>query len=152
MFDAQGRLRNWWTPADFAHFEEAGARLAAQYDAYQPFPDLHVNGKLTLSENIADVAGIAAAHDGWRTSLGRAPRHRRSSASAASSSSSSPTPRTGGARSASRRCARPLITDGHAPGALPRVHRPQLDPWYSAFGVKHGQALYLAPEARVRVW
>jgi predicted metalloendopeptidase len=70
MFDSDGRLRNWWTPADFAKFEQSGTRLAAQFDAYRPFPDLHVNGKLTLSENIADVAGIAAAYDGWRASLG----------------------------------------------------------------------------------
>ena len=69
MFDAEGKLRNWWTEADFARFEASGARLAAQYDAYQPFPDVHVNGKQTLSENIADVAGIAAAFDAWKRSL-----------------------------------------------------------------------------------
>src|SRR5678815_5752088 len=59
QFDAEGRLANWWTPEDLAHFNEAGARLAAQYDAYEPLPGLHVNGKLPLSANIADVAGIS---------------------------------------------------------------------------------------------
>ena len=66
QFDAKGRLRNWWTPADLAHFRTAGEALAAQYDAYEPLPGLHVNGKLTLGENIADVAGLAAAYDAYR--------------------------------------------------------------------------------------
>ncbi|HZD45221.1 MAG TPA: M13 family metallopeptidase, partial [Acidobacteriaceae bacterium] len=61
-FDSKGSLRNWWTPADFKHFEAATAQLAAQYDTYKPFPDLSVNGKQTLAENIADVAGISAAY------------------------------------------------------------------------------------------
>jgi putative endopeptidase len=59
LFDASGRLHNWWTKEDFAHFQASSARLAAQYSAYRPFPDLAVNGKQTLSENIADVAGLS---------------------------------------------------------------------------------------------
>ena len=55
QFDADGRLRNWWTPADLAHFQAAGHALAAQFDAYQPFPDLTLNGEQMLSENIADM-------------------------------------------------------------------------------------------------
>jgi hypothetical protein len=51
----------WWTPEDLAHFKAASTRLVNQYNAYQPFPDLHVNGQLTLAENIADVAGLSAA-------------------------------------------------------------------------------------------
>jgi len=69
-FDSQGRVRNWWTAADLAHFNAATARLAAQYDTYRPFPDLPVNGQQTLAENIADVAGLSAAYDGYRASLG----------------------------------------------------------------------------------
>ncbi|HEU5337213.1 MAG TPA: M13 family metallopeptidase, partial [Terriglobales bacterium] len=68
-FDAEGRLRNWWTPADLAHFKKATQRLAEQYDAYEPFPGLHVNGQQTLAENIADVAGISAAYDGYHAAL-----------------------------------------------------------------------------------
>ena len=70
QFDATGRLANWWTPEDLAHFKAASAKLVAQYNAYQPFPDLHENGQLTLSENIADVAGLSASYDAYR-------RHRR---------------------------------------------------------------------------
>ncbi|MDB5366868.1 MAG: Metallopeptidase, partial [Rhodospirillales bacterium] len=66
LFDAKGKLDNWWTEADLKQFEAAGNRLAAQFDAYLPFPDAHVNGRLTLDENIADVAGLNAAYDAWK--------------------------------------------------------------------------------------
>src|SRR5262249_41457134 len=68
QFDAKGKLANWWTDADFAHFKDSAERLAKQYDAYAPFPDLHVKGHQTLSENIADVAGLSASFDAWRES------------------------------------------------------------------------------------
>ena len=68
-FDAEGRLRNWWTSADAAHFREASQALVRQYNGYRAFPDLMVNGELTLGENIADVAGLAAAYDAYRASL-----------------------------------------------------------------------------------
>ncbi|HEV7556414.1 MAG TPA: M13 family metallopeptidase, partial [Kofleriaceae bacterium] len=71
-FDAAGKLANWWTPEDFKHFKASGDVLAAQYDAYKPFPDLAVNGRQTLSENIADTAGLTVAYDAYRMSLGGA--------------------------------------------------------------------------------
>ena len=83
-FDSKGRVRNWWTPEDHAHFEQQAEKLEKQYDAYEPFPGVHVNGKQTIDENIADLGGIAAAYDGYRASLhgAEAPRtgwlHRRS--------------------------------------------------------------------------
>ncbi|MGH9597100.1 MAG: M13 family metallopeptidase, partial [Edaphobacter sp.] len=75
-FDSMGRVRNWWTPEDLAHFDAVTAALAAQYDTYAPFPDLHVNGRQTLGESIADVAGLAAAYDAFHASLtgGAAPK------------------------------------------------------------------------------
>jgi len=69
QFDASGKLANWWTPEDFAHFQKASQKLIAQYDSYHPFPDLSVNGRQTLSENIADIAGLSVAYDGYRLSL-----------------------------------------------------------------------------------
>src|SRR5207237_9289222 len=72
-FDSAGRLRNWWTPADLAHFQAAGTALARQYDTYSPFPGAHVNGTLTLGENIADLAGLAAAYDAYHASLAGRP-------------------------------------------------------------------------------
>ncbi len=72
-FDSKGRVRNWWTESDLEHFNAATAKLAAQYDTYKPFPDLSINGKQTLAENIADVAGIAASYDGYRAAHGGKP-------------------------------------------------------------------------------
>ena len=66
QFDAQGRLRDWWTKEDLAHFKAASSKLVAQFNAYKPFPDLAVNGNLTLSENLADLAGMGAAYDAYR--------------------------------------------------------------------------------------
>src|SRR6185503_17461679 len=69
LFDSTGRMRNWWKETDFAHFKASGEALAKQYDGYKPFPDLALNGHQVLSENIADVAGLAAAFDAYRASL-----------------------------------------------------------------------------------
>ena len=69
IYDAQGRLGNWWTPEDRAKYHEAAAKLAAQFDGYCPFADLCVNGKQVLNENIADLAGLLVAHDAYLLSL-----------------------------------------------------------------------------------
>ncbi len=151
QFDADGRLANWWTPEDMAHFQAAAKKLVAQYDAYEPLPGLHVNGQLTLSENIADVAGISAAYDGYRAAYASAPPP--------AIEGYSPDQRFYLAfGQVWRRKVRPetmrnqLITDGHAPGEYRADTVRNVDPWYAAFGVKPGQSLYLDPEARVRVW
>src|SRR6185436_6498223 len=69
LFDATGAMRNWWTPADFKNFQTQADTLARQFDQYEALPGLHVNGKLTLDENIADVAGLGAAYDAYKASL-----------------------------------------------------------------------------------
>jgi putative endopeptidase len=73
QFDARGALVDWLMAEDRARFEEAGRKLATPYDAYAPFPDVHVNGALTLSENIADLAGLTVAYNAWQTGLGGMP-------------------------------------------------------------------------------
>ena len=89
QFDAAGRLPELVDGRGPRRTSRAAAaRLVKQYDAYRPFPDLHVNGKLTLSENIADVAGLAAAYDAYRLSLGGKPAPGGRRASPATSSSS----------------------------------------------------------------
>jgi putative endopeptidase len=151
QFDAYGRLTNWWTPQDFAHFRAAADRLAAEFDAYQPLPDLHVNGKQTLSENIADVAGINAAYDGYRASLGG----KEAPAAQGYSGDQRFFIRFGQVwRSKYREqvLRRQLLTDGHAPAMYRADTVRNLDAWYQAFGVKPGQKLYLAPKDRVRIW
>ncbi|MCU0685665.1 MAG: M13 family metallopeptidase, partial [Polyangiaceae bacterium] len=144
LFDATGRLENWWTPADFAHFREAAAKLVKQYDAYRPFPDASVNGTLTLSENIADVAGLAVAYDAYRLSLHGQEAPARdgftgdqqffiSFAQKWRSKFREPTQR------------QRLLTDGHSPADYRALTVRNLDAWYAAFDVQPGQALFLTP-------
>jgi putative endopeptidase len=151
QFDAHGLLRNWWTPEDLAHFKASTAALAAQYSSYRPFPDLGVNGQQTLSENLADLAGLTASYDGYRAATaGRA-----MPADAAFTNDqlffiAFEQSWRGKMREASLR--QRLITDGHAPAQYRALTVRNLDAWYAAFNVKPGQALYLDPAARVRVW
>jgi predicted metalloendopeptidase len=151
LFDAQGRLRNWWQPDDFAHFSASGARLAAQFDTYKPFPDLHVNGEQTLGENIADVAGLNAAYDAYRLATQGAPPAELSGFNADQlfflSFAQSWRGKT---RDAALRAQ--VITDGHAPAQYRSYTVRNLDAWYAAFAVKPGETLYLQPDDRVRVW
>jgi putative endopeptidase len=151
LFDATGRLANWWTPEDLAHFEEAGKALVKQYDAYRPFPDLAVNGQLTLSENIADLAGLAAAYDGWKASLGGRP------APVVDGLTGDQQFFLGYAQAnqvkeREQTLRNQILTDGHSPEKYRVLTVRNLDAWYAAFGVQPGQALYLAPAQRVRVW
>ncbi|MGB7134080.1 MAG: M13 family metallopeptidase [Acidobacteriaceae bacterium] len=150
-FDSQGRVRNWWTPADLAHFRDVTARLAAQYDAYRPFPDVHVNGRQTLGEDIADVAGLIDSYDAYHASL-----HGR------------PAPLTQGltgdqefflafgqnwqqkAREAIRR--QQVVIDPHAPAQFRADTVRNVDGWYKTFDVQPGQTLYLAPLERIHIW
>jgi endothelin-converting enzyme/putative endopeptidase len=148
-FDSKGRVRNWWTPEDLKHFESAAAKLAAQYDTYRPFPDLAINGKQTLAESIADLAGLSAAYDGYKASGQVAP------------------PVDGftsdqqffigfgqnwGEKVRDGALRQQVMTDGHPPGEYRADTARNIDAWYSAFDVKSGEKMYLAPEERVRIW
>ncbi len=151
MFDAGGRLDNWWSAEDLAHFKESAEQLVKQYDGYRPFPDLAVNGKLTISENIADVAGIAAAYDAYRLSL------RGQEAPVVQGLTGDQQFFLSFAQYWRQKIREPalrqrIVTDGHAPAEYRADAVRNIDAWYEAFGVKPGQALYLAPADRVRVW
>ena len=150
-FDASGKYENWWTKDDFAHFKQQGAALVKQYDAYKPFPDLAVNGTQTLSENIADVAGLAAAYDAYRSSLGgkEAPTWEGLTGDQQFFLSFAQVWRTKIREPAQRQR---MLTDGHPPAEYRADTVRNQDAWYTAFGVKPGEKLYLAPDARVRVW
>jgi putative endopeptidase len=151
LFDASGKLQNWWTKEDFAHFEAAGQRLVEQFNAYHPFPDISVNGRQTLSENIADAAGLADSLDAWRLSLhgGAAPSEEGFGAEQLFFLSYGQTWRRKVREPALRR---QVVTDGHAPAEYRADTVRNLDPWYDAFKVVPGQKLYLARPDRVRVW
>ena len=151
LFDETGRLANWWTPEDFKSFEAACAALAAQYDQYRPFPDAAVNGKLTLGENIADVAGLSTAYDAYTLSRGGKPP--------VTLEGMTPDQRfflgfaqafRAKARDAALRNS--LMTNVHSPGQYRTETVRNLDAWYAAFDVKPGQGRYLPPNKRVHVW
>jgi putative endopeptidase len=150
-FDSKGRVRNWWTPADLAHFEASTAKLVAQYDAYKPFPDLALKGKQTLAENIADVAGIAAAYDGYKASLaGQEPLVQGSFSGDQQFFIAYSQSWTEKAREDSLR--QQVLTDGHSPAQYRALTVRNIDAWYDAFNVQPGEQLYLGPSDRVRIW
>jgi predicted metalloendopeptidase len=151
LFDAEGRLRNWWTKSDFEHFTASAQALIRQFNAYRPFPDLPVNGKLTISENIADVAGLAAAYDAYRISQGgrEAPAWRGLTGDQQFFVAFAQSWRTKFREAALRQR---IVIDGHAPAEYRADAVRNLEGWYGAFPVMPGQKLYLAPKDRVRVW
>jgi predicted metalloendopeptidase len=150
-FGPHGELINWWTKADMDHFTAAGDQLAKQYDGYQPFPDLAVNGKLTLGENIADLGGLNASHDAWLATL-----HGKPAAMQAGFTGEqqfflgyAEVWRTKTREAALRR---QILTNEHAPGQYRADNVRNVDAWYKAFDVKPGEKLYLSPENRVHIW
>jgi putative endopeptidase len=150
--DAHGVLRDWWAPSDAARYEQQTDQLVAQYNGFEPTPGAHVNGELTLGENIADLAGLRVAYDAYHLSLGgeEAPvidgltGDQRFFLAYAASWKQTCRPET----------ERLLLeSDSHSPSKY-RVNGVvrNMDEWYSAFDVKEGDALYLAPDQRVRIW
>ncbi|HET9450279.1 MAG TPA: M13 family metallopeptidase [Aggregicoccus sp.] len=151
QFAADGKLANWWTKEDAEKFKAAGQQLVEQYNAYRPLPDMAVNGELTLGENIADLGGISASYDGYRRSLGG------QEAPELDGFSGDQRFFLGFAQVWRNKYREPLLrqillTDGHSPGEQRAATVRNVDAWYRAFDVKPGQALYLAPEQRVRMW
>jgi putative endopeptidase len=150
-FDSKGRVRNWWKSADLAHFEAATAKLAAQYDTYKPFPDIQVNGKQTLGENIADLAGLSAAFDGYHASqAGKAAPEQNGYSGDQQFFIAFGQNWASTAREATQR--QQVLTDPHSPPQYRADTVRNIDSWYAAFEVQSGEKLYLAPADRVRIW
>jgi putative endopeptidase len=152
QYDGDGNLRDWWTPEDHAKFNAKTALLIKEYDAFEPLPGFHVNGALTLGENIADIAGVEIAYKAYLASLnGRAPpiidgmtAEQRFYIGFAQSWL--------GKRRDESTIAQ-IKADEHSPekyrtnGVV--VHMPS---FYSAFSVRPGDKMYLAPDERVTLW
>ena len=150
-FNAQGKLANWWTPEDAAHFKAASQQLVEEFNKYEPLPGLHVNGEQTLGENIADVAGLFAAYDAYKLSLhgkelpvieGLTGDQRFFLAYAQSWRQK--------IRDAALRSQ--IVTNEHAPARERAQTVRNIDGWYDAYGVKPGEKLYLESNERVRIW
>lgn len=152
QFDAMGNMKNWWTPEDQKKFKEKTKALIAQYNNYEVLPGYHVNGELTLGENIADNSGLSIAYKAYELSL-----------------NGKPSPvidhLTGEQRfyigwaQAWREKIRDgqqleyLKSDPHSPNKVRgNVTLLNQTPFYDAFGVKKGDQMYLAPEKRVSIW
>ena len=150
-FDADGRLKNWWTKEDAAHFKASTDKLVAQYNAYEALPGLKLNGEQTLGDNIADVAGLQAAYVAYHRSLGgkQAPVIDGLSGDERFFLAYAQAWRTK-MRDAAMRAR--VIGDGHAPGRFRALTVRNIDAWYDTFKVKDGQKLYLKPEDRVKIW
>jgi putative endopeptidase len=151
VYDAQGRLGMWWTPEDAAKYHAAAAKLMEQFDGYCPLPDLCVNGKQVLSENIADLAGLLTAHDAYilslkgktddvigglngeqRFFLAFARRWRKIQSEAA--------------------LRRQVTTDTHSPGQYRSDTVRNVEAWYKAYEIAPGDKLYVKPEDRAAIW
>ncbi|MEM7312122.1 MAG: M13-type metalloendopeptidase, partial [Planctomycetota bacterium] len=151
-YDGDGNLKNWWTEKDRFEFEKLTKRLVEQYSEYSPLPGKNVNGQLTLGENIADLSGLAIAYKAYKLSLG-----------------GKPAPVIDGFTGDQRfflgwsqvwrrkyrdaEMMRRLLTDPHSPSWY-RANGPviNIDAFYDAFNVKPEDALYKAPEERIRIW
>jgi putative endopeptidase len=149
--DATGAVRDWWTKTDAERFNAQAKGFGAQYDAYEPVPGMHVNGQLTMGENIADMAGVLVAFDAYHASLqGAQPKaldgftgDQRFFLAFAQAWRSKQRPDAIRAQMAS---------DPHSPHHF-RVIGPlrNVDGWYSAFGITGG-TYYLKAEERTRIW
>jgi putative endopeptidase len=150
-YDATGKLTDWWTPADVQRFKVFTDALVRQYDAYEPLPGQHVQGGLTLGENIADLAGLTVAFDAYHKSLGGR------TAPVLDGFTGDQRFFLGWAQVWRTKYREPalrsqLLSDPHSPGPQRVAMVRNLDGWYRAFGAKAGQGYYLAPDARVRIW
>lgn len=150
-YDEKGKLNQWWSDADLAKFKALTGDLVKQYDAYAPFPDAHVQGAFTLGENIGDLAGLSVALDAYHASLGGKP------APVIDGLTGDQRFFLGWAqvwrrnyREANLR--QRLITDPHSPSRYRADIVRNFDAWYDAFKPKAGEALYLAPKDRVKIW
>ncbi len=150
-YDMTGALREWWTPQDRERFNALTAQLVAQYDLYEPLPGHRVQGQLTLGENIADLAGLTVAFDAYRQSLGGR------SAPVLEGLTGDQRFYLGWAQVWRREyreanLLQRLLTDPHSPSEQRVAVVRNLDPWYAAYNVQPDDALFLAPERRVRIW
>ncbi|WP_337967870.1 M13 family metallopeptidase [uncultured Flavobacterium sp.] len=152
-YNADGNLVDWWTPEDLKQFTALGAALAAQYSALEPLPGIHVDGKFTLGENIGDLGGINAAYDGLQLYLkangnpglidGFTPEQRFFISWAT----------VWRTKSRDEAIKSQVKTDPHSPGMYRAVVPIQnVDAFYQAFGIKKGDAMYVDPEKRVKIW
>ena len=152
-FDADGNLKNWWTEADLAAFTERADALAVQYDSVVVLPDVYVNGKFTLGENIGDLGGLLGAYDGLQKYYAENGRPEDIDGFTAEQRFFMSWATVWRTKSRDEALRTQIKTDPHSPG-LVRATQPLLNiqAFYDAFDIKEGDDMYLAPEKRVSIW
>jgi putative endopeptidase len=150
--DASGALKDWWTPADAERFEAQANGFGEQYSKYEAAPGAFINGKLTMGENIADLAGLQVAYDAYHRSLGGTDApvidgltgDQRFFLAFAQSWR---------AKQREDAIKSQVASDPHSPARF-RVIGPvrNLDAWYAAFNIKPDSKFYIPPEKRTRIW
>lgn len=152
QYDKDGTLRNWWTDEDRNKFKVKAAALQEQFDAYTVLDSIHVNGKLTLGENIGDLGGLNAAYEAFKmTKQGK---------SNVKIDGFTPDQRfflswaqVWKGNILNETAAQLIVTDTHSPGPYRTIGAPvNMDAWYQAFDIKPGDKLYKKPEDRIRIW
>ncbi|MEO6537401.1 MAG: M13 family metallopeptidase [Ferruginibacter sp.] len=152
QFDGDGNLKDWWTKSDADEFKKRTDRIVEQYNAFTILDTIHVNGRLTLGENIADLGGLSIAYEAFKnTDQGKAnavidgfTADQRFFINWAQVWRSNVLPETAAQR---------ILTDSHSPGMY-RANAPltNIDAFYKTFDIKEGDKMYVAPEERIRVW
>jgi len=152
QYDKDGSLHNWWTPEDRKAFEARAKLLQQQFDAFTVLDTLHVNGKLTMGENIGDLGGLNAAYEAFKmTPQGKSNKKidgftpdQRFFLAWAQVWRGKTRPET---------AAQLILTDPHSPGEYRCIGAPiNMDAWYKAFNVQPGDKLYKKPEDRIKIW
>jgi putative endopeptidase len=152
QYDKDGTLRNWWTEEDMSRFKAKAKALQEQFDAYTVLDTIHVNGKLTLGENIGDLGGLNAAYEAFKMTKqgqsnekidGFTPDQRFFLSWA----------QVWKGNILNETAAQLIVTDTHSPGPYRTIGAPvNMDAWYEAFDIKPGDKLYKKPEDRIRIW
>ena len=152
QYDGDGNLRDWWTADDGAKFKQRAGELVKQYAGYTVLDGRHLNGELTLGENIGDLSGMAVAFKAYKLSLGGAP------APEIDGFTGDQRFFLGWAQVWRRKyrdaeLLKRLVTDPHSPSEF-RANGPasNIDAFYDAFGLKPGDRMYRAPNERVKIW
>ncbi|WP_440876607.1 M13 family metallopeptidase [Thalassotalea sp. PLHSN55] len=151
-YDADGNLRNWWTEQDLAEFAKRTQILVEQYAGYEVFEGLHVNGELTLGENIGDLSGVTIAYKAYKASLNgqEAPIIDGLTGDQRFFMGYAQIWRSKFVEKAMRNR---VATDPHSPGEFRALGSlSNMNEFYQAFDVKEGDAMYIAPEKRVKIW
>ena len=150
--DASGALRDWWTKQDAETFKKRADMLGAQFSKYEPIPGVHVNGELTMGENIADLGGLTLALDAYRASLKGQP------APVLDGYTGDQRVLLGWAQAWRGKVSddyvrKQVVSDPHSPRQF-RVIGParNIDAWYEAFNVQPSDKMFVAPEQRARIW